>query len=62
MLVYKEGVTSINSVCCQPGIHSVNSWCPYCDYKRDNLDIHRELNHKSTPSPTNEELVDAIEV
>ena len=67
MLVYKEGVTSINSVCCQLwlGIHSVNSWCPYCDYKtneRDNLDIHIELNHKSTPSPTNEELVDAIEV
>ena len=38
-------------------------WCPDCDYKtneRVNLDIHIELNHKSTPSPTNEELVDAI--
>ena len=40
-------------------------WCPDCDYKtneRVNLDIHVELNHKSTPSPTNEELMDAIEV
>ena len=40
-------------------------WCPDCDYKtneRVNLDIHKELNHKSTPSPTNEDLNDAIEV
>ena len=40
-------------------------WCPDCDYKtneRVNLDIHVELNHKSAPSPTNEELMDAIEV
>ena len=40
-------------------------WCPDCDYKtneRDNLDIHLELNHKSAHSPTNEELMDAIEV
>ena len=42
-------------------------WCPYCDYKtneRVNLDIHIELNHKSTPSheATNEDLIDAIEV
>ena len=40
-------------------------WCPNCDYKtneRVNLDIHVELNHKTTPSPTNEELIDAIEV
>ena len=37
-------------------------WCPDCDYKtneRVNLDIHVELNHKSAPSPTNEELMDA---
>ena len=40
-------------------------WCPHCDYKtneRVNLDIHIELNHKSASSPTNEELIDAIEV
>ena len=41
-------------------------WCPDCDYKtneRVNLDIHTELNHKSAPyEPTNEELIDAIEV
>ena len=42
-------------------------WCPDCDYKtneRVNLDIHLELNHKTAPThePTNEELVDAIEV
>ena len=40
-------------------------WCPDCDYKtneRVNLDIHLELNHKSAHSPTNEELMDAIEV
>ena len=41
-------------------------WCPDCDYKtneRVNLDIHIELNHKSAPyEPTNEELIDAIEV
>ena len=40
-------------------------WCPDCDYKtneRVNLDIHLELNHKMTPSPTNEELIEAIEV
>ena len=39
--------------------------CLDCDYKtneRVNLDIHLELNHKSTPSPTNEDLLDAIEV
>ena len=37
----------------------------HCDYKtneRVNLDIHIELNHKSAPSPTNEDLIDAIEV
>ena len=36
-------------------------WCPDCDYKtneRVNLDIHLELNHKSAPSPTYEELLD----
>ena len=36
-------------------------WCPDCDYKtneRVNLDIHVELNHKTAPSPTNEELID----
>ena len=40
-------------------------WCPDCDYKtneRVKLDIHVELNHKFAPSPTNEELMDAIEV
>ena len=40
-------------------------WCPDCDFKTNekvNLDIHVELNHKSAPSPTNEELMDAIEV
>jgi len=40
-------------------------WCPDCDYKtneRVNLDIHLELNHKTTPSSTNEELIEAIEV
>ena len=40
-------------------------WCPDCDYKtneRVNLDNHLELNHKTTPSPTNEELIEAIEV
>ena len=40
-------------------------WCPDCDYKtneRVNLDIHLELNHQTTPSPTNEELIEAIEV
>ena len=40
-------------------------WCPDCDYKtneRVNLDIHLELNHKSAHSPTNEEVMDAIEV
>ena len=40
-------------------------WCPDCDYKtneRVNLDIHIELNHKFDPSPTNEDLIDAIEV
>ena len=41
-------------------------WCPDCDYKtneRVNLDLHSELNHQtSTPSPTNEELIEAIEV
>ena len=40
-------------------------WCPDCDYKtneRVNLAIHLELNHKSAPSPTYEELLDAIEV
>ena len=40
-------------------------WCPDCDYKtneRVNLDIHLELNHKTTPSPTTEELIEAIEV
>ena len=40
-------------------------WCPDCDYKtneRVNLDIHLKLNHKMTPSPTNEELIEAIEV
>ena len=40
-------------------------WCPDCDYKtneRVNLDIHIELNHKSAPSPKNEDLNDAIEV
>jgi len=40
-------------------------WCPDCDYKtneRVNLDNHSELNHKTTPSPTNEELIEAIEV
>ena len=39
--------------------------CPDCDYKtneRVNLDNHLELNHKTTPSPTNEELIEAIEV
>ena len=39
--------------------------CPDCDYKtneRVNLDIHIELNHKFDPSPTNEDLIDAIEV
>ena len=39
--------------------------CPDCDYEtneRVNLDIHLELNHKSAPSPTYEELLDAIEV
>merc|ERR1712215_365889 len=32
-------------------------WCPDCDYKtneRVNLDLHSELNHQTTPSPTNE--------
>ena len=36
-------------------------WCPDCDYKtneRANLDIHVELNHKTAPSPTNEEPID----
>ena len=41
-------------------------WCPDCDYKTNkwvNIDIHIELNHKSAPyEPTNEELIDAIEV
>ena len=40
-------------------------WCPDCDYKtneRVNLDIHSELNHKTTSSSTNEELIEAIEV
>jgi len=40
-------------------------WCPDCDYKtneRVNLDNHSELNHKTTPSPINEELIEAIEV
>ena len=40
-------------------------WCPDCDYKtneRVNLDNHSELNHKTTPPPTNEELIEAIEV
>ena len=40
-------------------------WCPDCDYKtneRVNLDIHLELNHKTIPSSTNEELIEAIEV
>ena len=40
-------------------------WCSDCDYKtneRVNLDIHIELNHKSASSPTNEELIYAIEV
>ena len=40
-------------------------WCPDCDYKTNekvNLDDHSELNHKTTPSPINEELIDAIEV
>ena len=40
-------------------------WCPDCDYKtneRVNLDIHIELNHKFSPSPTNKDLIDAIEV
>ena len=35
--------------------------CPDCDYEtneRVNLDIHVELNHKTAPSPTNEELID----
>ena len=39
--------------------------CPDCDYEtneRVNLDIHSELNHKTTSSPTNEELIEAIEV
>ena len=41
-------------------------WCPDCEYKpndRVSFDIHIELNH-STPShePTNEDLMDAIEV
>ena len=30
--------------------------------ERVNLDIHVELNHRSASSPTNEELIDAIEV
>ena len=40
-------------------------WCSDCDYKtneRVNLDNHSELNHKTTPSPINEELIEAIEV
>ena len=42
-------------------------WCPDCDYKTNekvnlDLDIHLELNPKSAPSPTNEDLIDAIEV
>ena len=40
-------------------------WCPDCDYKTNekvNLDDHSELNHKTTPSPINEELIEAIEV
>ena len=40
-------------------------WCPDCDYKTNekvNLDDHSELNHKTTPSPINEELKEAIEV
>ena len=40
-------------------------WCPDCETKKNervNLDIHLELNHKTTPSPTNEELKEAIEV
>ena len=39
-------------------------WCPDCDYKTNekvNLDIHLELNHKTAPSPTNEDLIEAIE-
>ena len=39
--------------------------CLDCDYEtneRVNLDIHSELNHKTTSSPTNEELIEAIEV
>ena len=30
--------------------------------ERVNLDIHSELNHKTTSSSTNEELIEAIEV
>jgi hypothetical protein len=40
-------------------------WCPDCDYKTNegvNLDNHLELNHKTAPSPTNEELTEAIEI
>ena len=40
-------------------------WCPDCDYKTNErviLDIHLELNHKSAHSPTNEEVMHAIEV
>ena len=40
-------------------------WCPDCDYKtneRVNLDIHLELNHKTTPSPTNEELIEVLKI
>ena len=35
---------------------------PYKTNKRVNLDKRVKLNHQSAPSPTNDELVDAIEV
>ena len=38
-------------------------WCPDYEYKtneRFNLDVHVELNYKSSSSSTNEKLIDAI--
>ena len=48
-----------------PAMMNLLIGAPNCDYKtneRVNLDIHMELNHKFAPSPTNEDLIDAIEV